>query len=138
MANNVETLGSLEPAPRSPIERFEDILAGLEPFLEGEPEKSFRSSSVLPTATGDALFSVYLPDTPSVYSKSITYQEVVKKNSAEAEYMAPVSEIHLKLRHLDSSLGISREEEIETAYGRLQALELAFANYEAAARIAGS
>lgn len=138
MTKGAEALSSAEFTPKSPVERFEDMLVTLEPFLDGEKKIGYRSTAVLQTEEGDACFFVFIPEETSRYSKSITYQTLIKKRSAEGEYLAPLSTQHLKLRHLDTSLGPSRDEDITGGPEKLQALEAALASYEAAARNSGN
>ena len=133
MTKDVERLSSAEPSPKSSIERFEDILEGLESFLEGEQKIGLRNTPILSIVDGDIRFSVYLPDPDSMYSRSITCQRMGKRYASEGEFMAPTSEIHLKLKHLDGSLGPSRDEDIANAQHKLQGLEQALAAYGATA-----
>lgn len=133
MTKDAEHLNSAEPSPKSPIERFDDMLEGLESFLEGQQKIGLRNTPILQTVDGDIRFSVYLPDPASMYSQSITCQRMVKSHASEGEFMAPASKIHLKLRHLDGSLGPPRDEDINAAQQKLQGLEQALAVYEAAA-----
>lgn len=132
MTKHLEHLGLDEYGPKSPTEVFKDIVGKLEPFLEGEQKTSLRNTSIVPTEKGDMRFTVFIPSEDSPYSPSVTCQIVGEKSGPEGKYTAPISEIHLKLRHLDKSLAPSSIENINTAYQKLYELELALAVYKAA------
>lgn len=131
----VEAIGRLESGEFSyqdPIERFNQLLAGLETHLTGDNPTGLRNTPIVPTGNGDIRFGVFIPRENTLYSPSITCQTMIEKQGAEGSFMAPESTIHLKLRHLDGSLGNSVQEDVDAAPQRLQELEQALAAYEAA------
>lgn len=132
MTNKIEHLGLTELSPKSPTDVFEDILERLEPFLDGEQKISLRNTSIIPTENGNMRFAVFIPSEDTPYSPSITCQIMVEKSGPERKYMAPIPQIHLKLRHLDESLAPSPVEDIKAAHQNLHELALALAVYEAA------